>query len=182
MGWTSLHRDKGLSNDEFFTHELLGDGLQLVASATIKSVYYAAVRESETDKVFGVVVLIKRAPRSDHNFFYKGMDETMGPGESEAPAAVLDALTETDSEWATEWRARCRENLARKAASAKVVPGTRVRFPRGLTFRFRGELVDAFEFTYEPDGRRRNIFRTAGLEENFRVTISDWQTAAYELV
>ena len=32
----------------------------------------------------------------------------MGPCESECPASILDTLTDTDSEYAVNWRARCR--------------------------------------------------------------------------
>lgn len=182
MGSTSMHRVKGLSNDEFFTHELLTpDQHEIVASATIRNVYYAAIRLLKTGEVVAFVIPFSRS-RGFENFVYKTQDEGMGPNAAEAPAKVLDALTETDSEWANQWRARCRANLAKKAEAAKVAPGTKVHFERLLTFRFRGEMISPRVFVYEPDGRRRDIFRTADQAENFRVTIPGWQTMTYELV
>jgi uncharacterized protein DUF6927 len=59
---------------------------------------------------------VGRRLRGEHNFGYKPIDESMGPVVADAPAAVLDALTPTDHEDALEWRRRCRDNLARRAA------------------------------------------------------------------
>jgi hypothetical protein len=41
------------------------------------------------------------------------MDETMGPCDHDCPAAILDLLTPTDSEWANAWRQKCRARLAK---------------------------------------------------------------------
>src|SRR3546814_16422316 len=65
------------------------------------------------------------------------MTETMGPCESDCPAAILDELTETDSTYASEWRSRCRANLfRRKLERAKPVPkpGQTIVFDEPIRF------------------------------------------------
>ena len=43
----------------------------------------------------------------------------MGPCERECPVSILNLLSARDDKWAIEWRAACRENAAKKAASRK---------------------------------------------------------------
>jgi hypothetical protein len=140
MGWTTTHRAKGYTNDEWFTKELLTPDHEIVASSTVRNVYYAAIRTVSTGDVWALVVLTQRAPRSYHNFGWKDQDENMGPNAAEAPAKVLDALTETTSEYALEWRAECRKNLEHKAAQPKVKKGDKIVFRN--TIRFANEFID----------------------------------------
>lgn len=180
MGWITTHRIKGQSNDDFFRGELpctlVKDG-EIVASGTVGGVYYAAVRTFSTGDVWALVILTQRSPRSHHNFGYKDMDETRAQGCYDAPAKVLDALTSTTDKYALEWRAACRTH-AEKKATTKLAPGEQIRFPKGLTFRHRGEMVDAYVFEFEA----RNVFRVVDHPERFRVSIPNWKTAAYERV
>jgi hypothetical protein len=175
MGSTSTHRAKGITTHDFFA-ELLAPNYEIVASSTKGGAFYAATRHVETGVVDGFVAVISWGS-GYYNFTYKDMDERMGPGADEAPAKVLDALSPTTHEYALEWRARCRANLARRAASAKITPGTVIRFPRALTFRFNGDMVAVTEFTFE----QRNILRTR-TDGRFRVSIPNWRTLAFEVV
>jgi hypothetical protein len=173
MGWITTHRDKGITNDQWFQREVIGEGRTIVASSTIKSVYYAAVREDVTGQVWGLVCLTSRRPnREFHNFGWKSMTEDMGPNAADAPAKVLDALTETDSEYALEWRAECRANLAHRAALPKVKAGQRVRFSHAMQF---SDGVERQEF--ELIGR--NAFRSL---DGVRVSISNWKDRTFEVV
>lgn len=153
MGWTSMHREPGQSDRAFFETEfpqtLTVQG-EIVACATVNSVFYAAVRNHADSRVWALVVLIKRT-RDYYNFTYKEMDESVGPADHGAPAAVLDALTETEHEYALAWRAKCREMLARRAAAAKVKPGDTVTFAQPLQFQ-NGDELSTFKF------RRRSTF------------------------
>src|SRR3546814_8342346 len=56
----------------------------------------------------------------------------MGPCEADCPAAILDLLSPTEHEYALEWRARCRANLAHRAR--KLADGDRIRLPEPVTF------------------------------------------------
>jgi len=157
MGWTGLHRQPGLSDREFFEREFpiaLGEHGQIVACATRPGmdgnrVFYAAVRNNPDaphapGQTWALVVLTHRSG-GYHNFAYKEMGETMGPAEDDAPAAVLDALTPTDNQWANEWRGRCRANLARRAARPTVKRGDVVGFAQPLAFA-NGETLSELVF------------------------------------
>lgn len=119
MGWTTYHRPKGESDCEHFQHVLLANtNYEIVECATASSVFYAAVRTKTTGEVWALVVLMQRT-RGYHNFGYKDLDETAGPGVYDAPAKILDALTPTDNESALEWRQQCRNNLKKRAEARK---------------------------------------------------------------
>lgn len=148
MGWTSVsYREPGMSHAEFFSRELLGPGSKILESAFVpgkgEGVFYAAV-ETDSDigsKVWAMVVLIHG--RAGASFSWKAMDETVGPCEDSCPARVLDRLTPTDSQYALEWRRRCRERIS---SLKRAVPGVTLIFsadyltPSGPCRRF--QLVD----------------------------------------
>ncbi|WP_345188954.1 hypothetical protein [Microbacterium panaciterrae] len=114
MGATSTHKPAGQKPAEYFA-DYFTHG-EIIASAARRNPsfspgcgdwqyeFYAAVRYLEphphAGEVFALVVLYSVAPGSYYNFTYKDMDETMGPGASSAPRAVLEALTPTDHEYA----------------------------------------------------------------------------------
>lgn len=119
MGWITYYRPKGESDRAHFERELLTNAdCEIVECATVRNVFYAAVRTKTTDEVWALVVLMQRM-RGEHNFGYKDLAESMGPVESDAPAKVLDALTSTDNEYALQWRQRCRDNLGKRAEARK---------------------------------------------------------------
>jgi hypothetical protein len=138
MGWVSYHRPEGETDRAHFQRELLSTpDYEIVQCASVNLVFYAAVRTISTGEVWALVVLM-RWTRGRFNFAYKDLDETMGPAEADAPAAVLDALTPTDNEYALEWRQRCRANLARRAAARQrqreVTAGVVIRTAAALQF------------------------------------------------
>src|SRR3546814_15426838 len=59
------------------------------------------------------------------------LTENMGPCEADCPAAILDLLSPTEHEYALDWRARCRANLAHRAR--KLADGDRIRLPEPVT-------------------------------------------------
>jgi hypothetical protein len=182
MGWTTTHRAKGISNDAWFQQEVVGEGRTILASSTIKTIYYAAVRDDDTGEVWALVCLTQRMPRSHFNYGWKSMSDTMGPGAAQAPAKVLDALTETTNEYALAWRAECRKNLAFKASQPVLQPGDRVQFARAMTFNFQLKLVSVDTFVYEGSiPGSRNVFRTVG-DGDFRVRIPNWRALAFTVV
>lgn len=174
MGWTSMRREKGQTDREFWTHELnWGEPSdrrrEILDCATIANTFYAAVKEHggpNDGKVWALVVRFARVPRSYYNYTYKEMDETVGPFESACPDRILDLLTETDSKYALEWRARCREFNARP----KPRKGDKVMFAHPMRF---------------TDGSERDTFIYEG-GSRFRVgftifKISDWKQRKYSL-
>ena len=113
MGWLFMRDMGGYATprsylDNQFTYQRDTHRLTVLASAMVGSTYYAACERLADDAeriVFGIVCLTKTSTgaRDGCTFGYKDMDETVGPNESECPAAILDELTETDSEYALAW-------------------------------------------------------------------------------
>ena len=181
MGWTGMHRDAGLTDREFFEAEfplgLQRDG-RILACATVASVFYAAVQNTPQasyapGETWCLVVLMQRT-RDYYNFTYKELSDSMGPAEDRCPVRILDLLTPTDSEYANEWRARCRANAAKREAARQIRPGAVLKFAQAFTF-MNGETHDTFRLvgrsTFSlPDGRGR-------------YRIPNWRdSGAYELV
>lgn len=136
MGWTWYNAgyykngkiDRKAEMDEKFNWTEGERKVSVLKSVMRGSVYYAAVRSQNesngTDKTVAVVCLTSTNMKDYTNFGYKDMDETMGPGPSNCPKSILDLLTPTDSEWANEWRDRCRKNLERNRAKKPLPVGT----------------------------------------------------------
>ena len=157
MGWTGMHREKGLSDREFFEREfpvMLTQRGRIVACASKGGVFYAAVRNhDDADYMPGktwALVVLKQWSRGEWNFAYKEMSEAMGPAEDECPPHILDLLSPTHSQWANEWRQRCRA-VAEKQARSKLTAGDVIVMARALTFT-NGQSVHRFR--YEQSGGR----------------------------
>lgn len=183
MGWTTLHRDKGMTDREFFEAEfpeMLTKRGKIVTCASKNGAFYAAVRNHDDapympGKTWALVVLIQRT-RGYYNFGYKEMSEDMGPGADEAPAGVLDKLSPTDNQHALEWRAACRKNLAKRENARQVKAGTVVRFAQPIKFTNGGELNT---FRYEGPG---NTFKDIATTYGLRYNIARWRDRAFEVV
>lgn len=115
-----------------------GEKHEIIASSTVGSVWYAAVKHTWADgtfKTFAVICLTRKSGNG-MGFGYKDMDETCGPNECSCPAYILDLLTATDSEYANDWRHRCRTQAASKRAIRATFPkpGARVVFKTPIPF------------------------------------------------
>lgn len=172
MGWTSQHREQGIKNTEFFR---LADHQEYVATATVNNVFYAAVRDTNEDRVYAMIIICQWSPKEYFNFTYKELGESAGPGYVHAPAKVLDALDPADCEYALTWRKQCRDRLQRRAALAKAKEGARVQF--NATMRFTdGSERQEFILAYRGHGPRR---RTVLTDESGRVyQVPNWRDAA----
>jgi hypothetical protein len=165
MGWTSGPFDGPFNARVVLAWEFREAFLErVVASARKGSTIYAAVRSADDlSEVYGMVVLTERKRGT---IWTKAMDETVGPGEDECPARILDLLTDTRSEYAREWRKRCRAQLERPLPR----PGDTIVFPQSiefnngksfdrLTFRGRTRLEDENGFAYRVRGWRGREYR-----------------------
>lgn len=175
MGWCFYHRDKGETNAEHFGKDW--PSVEILADSTVKGVWYAACKKKDTGEVFAAVFLTKWVPNDHFNFGYKSMDETMGPGDTDAPAKVLDLLTPTDSEWANQWRAKCRETIAAKVAAKetkkKVTKDTVIVVEHQLFFGKRNGYAKRFRYTGD-----KNIF--VATELGIRVNLgTDWPRRSF---
>ncbi len=188
MGSTSLRRPAGLSDREFFEREFpttLGERGRIVACATQRvvgggewhRVFYAAVRNTDDaphapGQTWALVVLMhwQRGRNVHFNFTYKDLSDESGPGEDEAPAAVLDALSPTDHEYALDWRKRCRANLAWAAAQPRAKRGDVVVFLHPLRFGNGETLTDLVLV-------ERSTFTRPGT--SFRYRVPNWRRRVY---
>jgi hypothetical protein len=155
MGWTSTHREPGISNVDFFA-DLLGERHRILAHHTDgRSAFYAAVENIATGEVWALVVMTQWT-RDHLNFTYKDMDDSCGPTIAAAPAKILDRLSPTDHKYAVEWRARCRQRLERRAAAAAaLVDGATVQLAKPLKFS-DGSTRDTF--TYRRRGHLSGLY------------------------
>ena len=161
MGWLTLHRPRGLTDKEFFQGQM-GSSYKVLETGRDGRTAYLAVEHPE-GYVFGMVCLLHLAPRSDYNFGYKDMDESMGPNEDRCPEKVLNLLSPLDefphsNDYAADWRKRCEANLAAKKALPKVKKGDTIILEEPVTLT-DGREVKEFVF----DGKFRAKFGEYGL-------------------
>jgi len=176
MGWVTYYRPPGQTDREHFTKELLDGGREILDCATVRNTFYAAVKDP-SGEVWALVCLLQRT-RGEHNFGYKSMDETVGPGVQDCPARILDLLTPTQSKYALEWRDRCRAQLERKTeaqkSTATVKDGTVIRLAKPLHFQGGHE---AQEFKVRTIGRARRWVGNPGTDKQFTCRLPrDWAT------
>lgn len=173
MGWTSYHAehykngkiDRKAECDAYFLDGLNRGYYDVLKSAMVGSTYYAAVKPlkksggkdengnyiyvdipEEEQYVFAAVFLTSTNMKDYFNFSYKNMCETSGPYRRECPKGILDLLTQTDSEYANEWRKACYENLTKKNnpnALNKLPLGSVIQFtlPYDTTLNKAGALI-----------------------------------------
>jgi hypothetical protein len=178
MGWITYHRPAGQTDREHFTAELINPNeREILDCATVKNVFYAAVQDKKDGQVWALVVLIQRT-RGYQNFGYKDMDETVGPCYYDCPARILDLLTDTESEYAKQWRESCRKTIAAKAearsSTVKVTDGTVIKLAKPLHFQGGYE---AQEFKLRVIGRARRWVGNPGTDRQFTCRLpQDWAT------
>ena len=132
MGWTEYnannYNSKGNVDVIAEVNSLLNweDGYhkcEVLKSSRVGNVVYSAVKRTVKDSgneiVFATIFLVSVRNKDYYNFAYKDMDETCGPYYYDCPKAILDMLTPTESEWANNWRNKCRETLKEKAERKK---------------------------------------------------------------
>lgn len=177
MGWTSLHRDRGMTDRQFFEKEfpetLIKRGEVLACGSVQRSTFYAAVRDKDTGKVWALVVLMRWNPKDHFNFSYKDLTETCGPVETSCPKKVFRHLTPTEDKYALEWRAKVTAWHEKREAAAQVKPGTIIRLDRALPFTDGSEL-DLFRFVKGS--------RFTSLEHGGHYRISHWRDRAFTII
>lgn len=183
MGWLSMMSLSGYRTpkaylDAQFTWSNETDN-RVLRSSIVGRVYYAAVertgREGGDRKVFAVLCLFRYTPkaRDGYVFAYKDMDEAVGPCERHCPAAILDLLTPTDYDYAIQWRADCRANLASAREvrrKRRPVEGDTVVLAKALRFT-DGAVLQRFRATRLP--RRRNlVFQSLESSRFYRIGLA----------
>lgn len=184
MGWTAYHATRELKNGCYVidrkaecdriltqnTDESQGQKKEVLKSAMVGSVYYAAVKTTNEDgsyRIWAAVFLTSVNQRSYYNFLYKDQDETCGPADCCCPQSILNLLTETDSEFAKVWRENCWKyhDSKRNAQSLDKLPiGSKISFinqvsmPNGVRPGDRIMLIKAVK----PGKKRKTKYWTDG--------------------
>lgn len=173
MGWTSLHRAKGTTNEEWFLDHF-DRGTVIHACGTVNNVFYAAVETArEPGRIWAYIALTHWSPKEHFNFSYKDMTETSGPGATEAPTSVLNLLTPTDNPTALEWREACHQNQAQRKALRGMLDGDQVTLVIPLRFT-DGTTRDTFTIRRRPTrGKATRAVLTNEWGTTYRV--SGWQ-------
>lgn len=103
--------------------------------ATGYGIMYRQDKDTGQKTYFGVVFKTSRhrtAYRERTEFCIKEITEEMGPGQTDAPAKMLDMLDRlapNPKGYAAQWRKECRETIARKRTpKAKPTEGQRVTY------------------------------------------------------
>ncbi len=157
MGWTFFHKPNGVKAIQAVKREI-GEACaaRVVAESATREAVFLVIKANEPDSKVYVpdadgtvrviaVFAIKSAPKSEYNFGYKDMTETMGPYGLEAPGCILDAaspLRETNGpepeysslRSATEYRERSRRMAKAKAAKRSMKEGAKIELPDALNF------------------------------------------------
>lgn len=194
MGWTTYYRapaDPTAEIARLCTFET--DDRKAIPVKICKrgSTYYVAVRvvmkvptDAERDfpldasnaYTFAAVFLTSR--RVDA-WGYKDMDETSGPCDSEAPAAILDLLSVTTNQYALAWRERCRKFAALRAR--RLEDGATIRLADPLQFT-DGQTRDTFRVIIGNFGSRRKETRFQCVHSGALCRISRFRTRAWEKI
>jgi len=132
MGWTTMHRDAGISHKEWFASEFPTMVKNVVDLAVKSNVMYIAYRRPEDQKVIALVFLI-RWFKDEYNFGYKDMEESMGPNEHDCPERILSLLSPVEElyqgyslEWAKAWRDGCWAKIKTRQSAPKLEYGALV--------------------------------------------------------
>ncbi len=115
MGWTAGHLKGSFTARAAIEFDLGAEfAARVIDTARYGQVIYAAVRSSNGQEVFGLVLL---AERRDGVLYTKPISEDMGPAEDRCPARILAQLTEPSNRHAREWRQRCRAKLMKSCST-----------------------------------------------------------------
>ena len=109
MGWTGEINYEGYTPKQFWIKKYIPrlesyGKFKLIEQNSKGKEFYAAVKNLETGKTFGLVVLITK---KGDEIIYKEIDESSHPYYYGATKKVISALSPTDSEYANEWRKNC---------------------------------------------------------------------------
>lgn len=180
MGWTGqyppAHRDKKrwlidefTSENENFRHTLTDLSIR---GNTAYGIYH------QEDKKTGISLhetMVFLLSFRKEEWCYKEMGETVHPYYYDCPKTLLDkieALYPPFNDNAKAWRAKCRENHAKKKAQLK--DGDVVKFDRPLNFRFFTENI----FRVSKQGARVGFRARNGI----LCTITKWKEREHQVI
>jgi len=167
MGWTFTHREKGISNKDWFAREYDGHDYEVldVASGSLnRNNVYIALR-LPSGKVLAVPCLTRWRPNDEFNFGWKDMSEDMGPNICDCPQRIMDLLSPIDElfpdkdsssrEWAQAWRDRVAAFREKMNNKLKLRDDMLVMVPYDLDF---SNFTMEAETPFRVDDAKKKIF------------------------
>lgn len=116
MGWTGITNNFNTREeiktfiDSEYTWQTEEYRNEVIKSSLIGNTWYGAIKKTNKKtkeiEVWAGICLISIKKKE---FWYKNMDETVGPYKYECPINILNLLTETKYEFAKQWRQNCLE-------------------------------------------------------------------------
>ena len=142
MGWTYMHKEKGLPIKDFFAkqfdykNEDGGSGKIIACSSKLGTTYlaYKVVGPMGDGETIGIVCLTAYDHKDYYNFGYKDMSENMGPNQYDCPEKILKLLTPTTHKYALEWRKNCQETIDKKKSKPKLKVGDILELEKPMSF------------------------------------------------
>lgn len=137
MGWTGITIDKSEVKDYirglWTATEEDRNRFEVVSQISYGNTYYQAVRNKEDNTVFANVVLTSY---EDGELIYKDIHENMGPGSyTGVSQKFLSLLSETDNEYAKNWRKGVEKQIKRtKWIKKNLVSSSTVTFNSPLHY------------------------------------------------
>ncbi|MGP9768561.1 DUF6927 domain-containing protein [Halomonas sp. AOP13-D3-9] len=192
MGTTSIRMpsDRKAFLDEEYTKK--DHSVEVLKSSFVGSTYYAAIKIQQAGKapdqaaIEYTIAAVVKTSCSQGEFFYKSMDETMGPYFTQCPASILKLLTPLEEleqlgvvmglslSYASEWRDKCLKHAESKKKRARLKNGDRIKLPYPV--RFDGGL-ECDTCTKVDLPRKRNVFRPEGSSRLVRLRASNLNDA-----
>ena len=109
--------------------EMFSRNQKILKSQMVGSTYFAAVQDESTKETWAAIILTQT---QNGEFFYKDMDETVGPYNYNCPESILKLLSPTENKLANEWREKCYEYHKQQAEKKnafsyrKAAKGTKI--------------------------------------------------------
>lgn len=133
MGWTSYfathYKNGKLDKKAELDEEFSSHNQKILKSQMVGSTYFAAIQNEFTKETWAAIILTRT---QNGEFFYKDMDETVGPYNYNCPKAILKVLSPTENKLANEWREKCYEYHKQQAEKKnafsyrKAAKGTKI--------------------------------------------------------
>lgn len=99
------------------------DAVGNVMKDDLGNIIYEGIPKEE-QKTFAMIF---RTAVEGNTFYFKPMDESCGPFYYGCPNTILNLLSPTDSEYANEWRTKCRNKNAKPSLSRLPI-GTKIKY------------------------------------------------------
>lgn len=183
MGWDYGPKPANVKDymDSLYNWESESKKYRVLKSAIVSMhEYYAAVEivEKGTGKR-EVVAIVALLHIDSKELGKKTMDETCGPYSYNCPESILNLLTETNSEWAQEWRAKCRKQIANRKKVFSLKAGTVIKFDKPLSFS-NGLELDTFTVQDIKKGYLRSAYGTVKIRRSTFIS-GGWEIVAAKI-